>query len=720
MNNRKIAFITCVNDYVMYEECLKYINNLEIPEGYEIDIISIEEAESMSCAYNKAMDSTDATYKVYLHQDTLIINKKFISDILNVFSSDNKIGMIGMVGAEIIPSNAIWWDSDKKYGKVYESHTGSMELLDFDEVCDDYKEVKAIDGFIMITQFDIPWREDKFDGWYFYDVSQSVEFNLAGYKVVVPKQKDVWCIHECGISNINNYEKYRKKYIDEYMKYDYLMVIVPENLLELKRKIIDYKRYKLIIYNQFNDKEIHEFITHICKDNYDYYTKENFNILIISLIEQTLSIKKQNKLLIINNDSLDFDYSILDYNLINNYFVQHSNEEMIEKIEKIYQDLDYNNYLLCLKLVQQILNYKCMLNNSSNIINKKFELILKDVQKNLKSTNSDKHKQQKANLEGLKINNKTRIYILTPMGKTGGIELLYQLCDNLIKKGFDANILYNVEINTTINNVYPEYSVKIEGNIEDQSDNILIVPEVFTEYIYKYDNIQKIIWWLSVDNYEVSKSYNISEYLLGFKKVFDVRNVYVENIEMHLVQSEYAKQFLNNHGIFNVKPLKDYLNGSFFEKDQVSIGKQDYILYNPKKGFEFTKKIIMQSLDLNWIPIENMTAQQVAELLRNSKVYIDFGNHPGKDRIPREAAISGCCIITGKRGAAKYREDIDIDDEFKFDDIEENIPKIIEKIKQCIKFYHIENDKFTNYRKKIFNEYNQFKKDIDLIFGERN
>ena len=220
MNNRKIAFITCVNDDVMYEECLKYINNLEIPEGYESDIISIQEAESITCAYNKAMNSTDAKYKIYLHQDTLIVNKNFINDILNVFSLDNKIGMIGMTGAEIIPINAVWWDSDKKYGKVYESHTGSMELLAFDEVCDDYKEVKAIDGFIMITQFDIPWREDKFNGWHFYDVSQSVEFNLAGYKVVVPKQEDVWCIHDCGVIKIKEeYEYYRNVFMQEYDVY---------------------------------------------------------------------------------------------------------------------------------------------------------------------------------------------------------------------------------------------------------------------------------------------------------------------------------------------------------------------------------------------------------------------------------------------------------------------------------------------------------------------
>lgn len=54
--------------------------------------------------------------------------------------------------------------------------------------------------------------------------------------------------------------------------------------------------------------------------------------------------------------------------------------------------------------------------------------------------------------------------------------------------------------------------------------------------------------------------------------------------------------------------------------------------------------------------------------MSKSKVYIDFGNHPGKDRIPREAAISGCIVITGKRGAAAFAEDVCIPETYKFDE----------------------------------------------------
>ena len=83
MNDRKIAFILCVNNELYYEECLWYINHLHVPEGYETDLIRITEAEGIAQAYNAAMVSSDARYKVYLHQDVFIYHREFIEDIFH-------------------------------------------------------------------------------------------------------------------------------------------------------------------------------------------------------------------------------------------------------------------------------------------------------------------------------------------------------------------------------------------------------------------------------------------------------------------------------------------------------------------------------------------------------------------------------------------------------------------------------------------------------------
>ncbi len=81
------------------------------------------------------------------------------------------------------------------------------------------------------------------------------------------------------------------------------------------------------------------------------------------------------------------------------------------------------------------------------------------------------------------------------------------------------------------------------------------------------------------------------------------------------------------------------------------------------------------------------------------KKMLDFGNHPGKDRLPREAAIPGCCIITGKCGSSGNNIDI-----------------IIDAIKTCLDNYPDEFKKFEIYRKSIQEEYSLFISDIYRYF----
>ena len=92
----KIAVITCVNNEEEYAQALSYIDRLHVPDGYELDVIAVREAPSMAAGYQMAMEHTDARYKIYMHQDTFIINREFLRDMLSVFRSDDRIGAIGM------------------------------------------------------------------------------------------------------------------------------------------------------------------------------------------------------------------------------------------------------------------------------------------------------------------------------------------------------------------------------------------------------------------------------------------------------------------------------------------------------------------------------------------------------------------------------------------------------------------------------------------------
>ncbi|WP_018754763.1 glycosyltransferase [Paenibacillus terrigena] len=216
LDEHKVCFITCVNDFSLYEESTCYIQGLNVPEGMTVEILSVTDAKSMTSGYNEAIRKTDAKYKVYLHQDVFIINKNFISDILEVFSKNINLGLLGVVGSKTMPSNGIWWDSSQKVGSVFDSHTGSIEKLEFETPINEYEKVIALDGLILITQYDVAWREDLFDGWHCYDVSQCIEFIRVGYENGVIRQEKPWCIHDCGYVSVKNYENDRKKYLEEY------------------------------------------------------------------------------------------------------------------------------------------------------------------------------------------------------------------------------------------------------------------------------------------------------------------------------------------------------------------------------------------------------------------------------------------------------------------------------------------------------------------------
>ena len=106
MDEKKIAFIICVNDLWYYEESVRYIQELYVPDTYTVDILCIQEADSMPEGYNGGCEASDAKYKVYLHQDTFITNRNFIYDILDIFEN-SQIGMIGVITRSL---HRIWRD----------------------------------------------------------------------------------------------------------------------------------------------------------------------------------------------------------------------------------------------------------------------------------------------------------------------------------------------------------------------------------------------------------------------------------------------------------------------------------------------------------------------------------------------------------------------------------------------------------------------------------
>lgn len=266
MNEKKIAFIICMNDEAAYAECKYYIDHLSVPEGYELDVLAITEAPSMTAGYNAGMQSTDAKYKVYMHQDVQIVNWNFIQDMLNVFEMDERIGLIGMIGTKHLDNDvktAMNWDT----GKIL--HNCSPSRLEYEMESSGYQEVEAVDGLLLATQFDVPWREDIFDGWDYYDISQCMEFLRRGKMVVVPYQAEPWVWHDNLYSKMNRYYDYAKLFAKEYSDiHPFVYIPVSERIREyheLKEKM---RKEMLHLIDLGKRKEVVELFRHPANRGY--------------------------------------------------------------------------------------------------------------------------------------------------------------------------------------------------------------------------------------------------------------------------------------------------------------------------------------------------------------------------------------------------------------------------------------------------------------------
>jgi len=329
-----------------------------------------------------------------------------------------------------------------------------------------------------------------------------------------------------------------------------------------------------------------------------------------------------------------------------------------------------------------------------------------------------------------------RIFVACPAySHSGGPELLHQLCYSLRKQGFDS-VMYYYEIKDTnespVSKEYEKYSNPYVTRFDDDLNSLIVIPETGIWLLKKIKKAQKIFWWLSVDNYYVStarsfgqklgltrqQAYSIKERL----HLIDCTRYIQDHRVIHLVQSEYAKEHLHKIGILreNIFYLSDYLNEEFIlhKRDISEKEKEDIVLYNPRKGLNFTKKIIKAMPDIKFVPLQGLSRDEMVDIIKRAKCYIDFGNHPGKDRIPREAAILGCCIITDTEGAAGNDIDVPIKKEYKFIRENENIINITRKIRDCLSSYHGRINDFKQYQEKICQEEKEFHSAVKTIFSK--
>lgn len=310
-----------------------------------------------------------------------------------------------------------------------------------------------------------------------------------------------------------------------------------------------------------------------------------------------------------------------------------------------------------------------------------------------------------------------RFFISCPANlATGGTELLHQLSWHLSSRGVENYMLYsnaNPAISPTPE-VFAKYQVQYAAFFVDDESSVLICPETMIEKMYACTKGIVIIWWLSVNNYFARYQDSINN--CGKMDIFEL-DKYTRLI--HFVQSNYAYEFLDKNitlGSKEIFYLTDYINDEIIHigtKYKHQTNRKDIVLYNPKKGIHNLKHIReLCRADIQWIPLQGLTPDQMAKVMCSAKVYIDFGAHPGKDRIPREAAVCGCCIITNREGSAANEEDVRIPEKYKISNMRD-YAQVLDIIYDLVDNYEQRQNDFEAYAASVLGEKEDFEKEID-------
>ena len=222
MNDRKIAVIAQC-DPSGVSAIRPYIDALDIPNGYEAELIEVSADGNVADTYQRAMEQSDAKYKVYLTAGSILLRLNFFEEMLRVFE-DPMIGVMGLVGAKQLSTTGLLAESPSIYGKLLYTDDTSFRG---DDIEGDVEEVMAVSSDLIATQYDVPWRSDLFHSDCFFAEAQCIEFRRKDYRTIVPKQKEAWLL--AGKKEFQYDEASRNVFLDTYSKdiYPLVSIIIP-------------------------------------------------------------------------------------------------------------------------------------------------------------------------------------------------------------------------------------------------------------------------------------------------------------------------------------------------------------------------------------------------------------------------------------------------------------------------------------------------------------
>ena len=209
--------------------------------------------------------------------------------------------------------------------------------------------------------------------------------------------------------------------------------------------------------------------------------------------------------------------------------------------------------------------------------------------------------------------------------------------------------------------------------------------QVWTQYLDVIPRVRQVLWWLSVDNNGGSFHDFVGSAARGV---------------VHASNSQYGIDYLASRRVPGALLLPDFVdvplcgggaNASDPLAGGVGVGRGRVVAYNPSKGGAVTNRIIAAlsasagGQGVQMVPVQHVPSS--AYILRYARVYIDFGHHPGQDRLPREAVQCGCTVITGTEGSASLYADVPLPAALKIRAPLQNLQDTVRRIQAAVDAY---------------------------------
>ncbi|CAN7356283.1 hypothetical protein LJR225_002140 [Phenylobacterium sp. LjRoot225] len=270
-----------------------------------------------------------------------------------------------------------------------------------------------------------------------------------------------------------------------------------------------------------------------------------------------------------------------------------------------------------------------------------------------------------------------QVVIFCPTGVTGGPEAIHQLSHALNAIGVRCSLVHIGPTNTVrvaggkliamepphpgVLQAYAEYAPQVPAEIPVDANTLLIFPEGLAWLQHRFVGCGVAVWWLSIDNFFRALGADDDE-----DADVVLRRVLGRADLIHLHQSVYARDWLRERGVEQLYDLADYTSTAFTAAPARSPSPSPAISYNGAKGSDLAADFFAANPQFDALPLRGYSRGELRAIFRARRIYVDFGHFPGKDRLPREAAVSGSVVFIHRHASGDCYDDFPLPDLFKF------------------------------------------------------